>query len=383
VAVKSKDALKAFRELLAVRQANAKLSDADLAKAVGVSKGLISQIKSGTTPPSRKLVPTLAWILHETPETLYDDLCLFLDHAGLEQPCETLATLAGAAKESAWIVMPRYAEVDAAAFDEALRRPLTDSHISIRVFTTQSEARELRAPIAKRQAGNRFKIKTPNETLLNIEYPMLFLDPEVPHSVRVFRGVPALPALQFAPTRESPWSAFLLRNLVAESQFLNIPEMAEVEREQDDHSLVILYTDFFPEEDKKGLVYETVKHNLQRGVRYLYIVDESEYAAAKITHGLLRNQLRREGVDAPDRVFKLHKVASTQLFRDGTFILYATPDAEGPQPNHLLRQVLGSAPIRFQRADKAALTRFYTTFMTPVMANTEVKTWLDEQDPTK
>jgi hypothetical protein len=156
--------------------------------------------------------------------------------------------------------------------------------------------------------------------------------------------------------------------------------MAAVEQTLAKNSLVILYTNYFPEEEE-DLLYKAVRHNLkENGVRYLYLVptiDETEAEIAKITYNSLRNRLRAEGIPVSDSTYKLITVDSATLFREGTFVLYATPMIDGnPAPNMLLRQVDG-LPARFEPVDRKDLAHFQRTLMNPLMATEEIKNWLD------
>lgn len=383
MAGKTKENLSAFRELLASRIVTAKLNDVEVADAIGVSKGLVSQLKTGVLAPSRKIIPTLAWALHQTPSALYDDVCLYLKEACLPYPGKPLAAIAPEAKEAIWIVVPPHIDISASTIREAFPQGSPGKDIEIRLFTTKDQAHWFRTNETSLLAQPHFAIKTPSEILLNIEYPLVFLDPENVHGRRVFRGVPVLPGLHLVEIRESPWSAMLLANFTVESRILNVAELASEEQKQTDKSLVILYTNYFPEEEEK-LLYLAVKSNLKKKVRYLYLVptmDDVEAQEARLTYNRLRNKLIADGLSVTEHSYGLIKVDAPRLFRDRTFVLYANPAIDGPPEPKALYRELDGKPTRFREVDSKELARFYVTLLDPLIKDNKlIDAWLKGTD---
>lgn len=387
---KTKDSKKSFGEALNTRITAAGVSDSEVALNAGISKGLLSQLKGGHASPSQKVIPSLAWALCRTPSMLYDDICSLLREGGFEQPCQDLASILAEPRESIWVVVPPHYNLPESALN-ALHSFLVSNEqkkeqkVEMRVFTTIQKARSF----WRDKKWEKLCVKTPSEFLLNLDHVLVFIDVENAALRKMFRSVSGYSDLVLIPLGRSVHGSYLSRHLALENDFLNIVEVADFERKQieesnEENSLVILYTKYFPEEGKEDegqRLYETVKSNLKRGVRYLYLVpalDELEAETASIAHNSLKNRLKTDRVDASDTFqYKMIKVRSPKLYREGTFILYArlNPDFD-PEPHHLLKQVEGS-PIRFVNEDMAGISKFYLTVMKPLRSEEkEIEDWL-------
>jgi hypothetical protein len=386
---KTKDRKKGFGEALNARITAAGVSDSEVALNAGISKGLLSQLKAGHASPSQKVVPSLAWALCRTPSMLYDDICSLLREGGFEQPCQGLASILAEPRESVWVVVPPHYNVPESALN-ALHSFLVaneqkkEQKIEIRLFTTIQKARSF----WRDDKWNKLCVKTPSELLLNLDHVLVFIDVENAALRRMLRSVSGYSDLVLIPLGRSVHGSYLSRHVGIENQFLNIAEVADFESKQaeedsEENSLVILYTKYFPEEgkdDEGQRLYETVKSNLKRGVRYLYLVpalDELEAETASIAHNSIKNRLKTEHVASDTFQYNMIKVRSPELYREGTFILYArlNPDFD-PEPHHLLKQVEGP-PIRFVNEDMAGISKFYLTVMKPLRAKEkEIEDWL-------
>lgn len=365
-----------FGHLLARKIAEAGLNDTEVAEAVGVSKGTISQLKAGVLQPSQKLVPAIAWALNRTPSTLFDEISLFLQASGRIPDCCSTVEEIGRIAKAIWVVMPRYIAEDVHVTDE-IRKLVTILAKPVVLFVTPERAKALRdQPWAK---TSNISIKTPHETLLNLEYPLLFVDPTEVHECQLFRLIFTPSGLLPAKIRPSHWSTFLISGLSYENHLVNIAELAAIEQKQP-AELVILYTHEFPEQEE-DLLFEAVKRNIkENGKRYLYLfpgLGKVETARARITYNKLKTKLRNHGVEVTDWNFNLidADAGHRQLFRDGTFVLYAGANVDNdPEPVTLYKQVEGTCPTRFQEVDTENTAQFYATLIEPLQD--KIRKWI-------
>ena len=369
----------AFGDLLTRRIAEAGLNDSAVADAVGVSKGTISQLRAGKLAASQKLVPAVAWALNRAPSNLFDEICILLQSAGHTPgrclPVDQVVSAAKQMKEMTWIAVPRYVAEEVSLAEE-IRKLVSSLTTPSVVFTTPDRAKAFRDEPWPQRPG--LSIKTPSETLLNLEYPLLFVDPNDVHDCQLFRLMFTPAGLFAVRIGASRWSSFLQSNLSFENHLVNIAELAAIEQEQS-AGIVILYTHDFPEDDET-LLLEAVKNNIKKGKRYLYLfpaLGTVEMTKARLTYNKLKTKLRNSDVDITDRNFSLLDVdpAKHGLFREGTFILYAEATFENdPDPRSLYKQVEGTRPIRFQEADSTSTAQFFTTLIQPLQQ--QIRNWI-------
>jgi hypothetical protein len=363
---------KPFGEVLASRINAAALSDTEVSKRAGISKALLSQLKSGEMTPSLKVIPSLAWALCSTPSALYDDTCSLFHEAGLGQPSQPFAQILTKAHKSLWIVIPAHYKLPDSAVEALFSFVREKRQIEVRVFTTLEIARLFWNDSTWDKFEN-FCVKTPSEFVLSLDYPIVVVDSENTISSKIFRGILGFSDFLLVDMGHSSYSSYLSKQLALENHYLNVVELAGLEVRQPDNSLVILYTTYFPEEgrdDEGQRLYTTVRENLRRNIRYLYLVPTLDKFAAEevhIAYNAIKNRLKVDQVIVSNNQYRMIQIDSGSLYREGTFILYANAGSDGqPEPNILLKQVPDTTPIRFARETRSALSKFNITLMHPL-----------------
>jgi hypothetical protein len=381
----------AFRSLLGAMADQTGLPDREISKRADLDNSLISRLKRGQVPPTRKQCILLGWALNQDPTNLYADIKALLIAAasqshGPQTSYEYIDDLVAAAKSERLITIQDiqklgqaeiWVYVPARADFNLLHAELKDLQQRVTVLTGIENAR-----VIWQTDIQNISVKTPNEYLLSRNSPLIIWKPHDEVNCQVFkwlsrhREVP--PTL--VPVPMEPSLHWFLEQLRCEARTVTFFELAGVEEQyRGNNSVVLIYADYFLEpfsDVESNKFREVVQENLRAGTRYLFI---NPYPPGGLDNRRVANEFEkaRHVYSTPGKdKFQQLDIPDPALFRKETFLIYGHPSDQRGKfiASRAFRQSPGM-PVRFEELDSKAVAELEMGLLDRLIKD-RIENWL-------